>query len=69
MRTYGPGVDIHPDGQRFVVAPPLAADWDPRRRSRDGVLPAFLTNLNLSLGLSLVSLRVEGMTAYVKIYS
>jgi hypothetical protein len=23
---YGPGVDLHPDGKRFVVAPPVAPE-------------------------------------------
>jgi hypothetical protein len=36
MRTYGAGVDIHPDGQRFVVAPPFAAD--PDRGSQDHMI-------------------------------
>ena len=32
LGTYGPGVDLHPDGQRFVVAPARSPENDIQQR-------------------------------------
>jgi dipeptidyl aminopeptidase/acylaminoacyl peptidase len=43
--AYGPGFDLHPDGQRFVVAPPVESAVDNRGQSQVVFILNFFSEL------------------------